>query len=113
MSEEHKTPSPLSTGGAGTLDQSMMSCTAGATVAMLGALTGVKSQVTTGLILMKRLSIRGVYVDSRERFEAMIGFIGESGLQPVIDRTFGFEQLPDALRHMEAGMHFGKIVVEL
>lgn len=103
----------VETGGAGTLDQSMMSCTAGATVAMLGALTGVKSQVTTGLILMKRLSIRGVYVDSRERFEAMIGFIDESGLQPVIDRTFGFEQLPDALRHMEAGMHFGKLVVEL
>ena len=31
----------------------------------------------------------------------------------VVDRIFGFDQLPDALRHMEAGKHFGKIVVEL
>jgi hypothetical protein len=25
--------------------------------------------------------------------------------------VFRFEELPDALRHMEAGAHFGKIVV--
>lgn len=103
----------VETGGAGTLDQSMMSCAAGATVAILGALAGLKADVMTALILMGRLSIRGVYVDSRRRFEEMIGFIDESALQPVIDSTFSFEQLPDALRHMEAGMHFGKIVVEI
>ncbi len=80
---------------------------------MLGALTGVKAEITTALILMRRLSIRGVYVDSRRRFEEMIVFINEHAIEPVIDRSFSLDQLPDALRHMEAGKHFGKIVVEL
>jgi NADPH:quinone reductase-like Zn-dependent oxidoreductase len=34
-------------------------------------------------------------------------------LHPVIDRTFGFDQMPEALRLMEAGGHFGKICVSV
>ena len=80
---------------------------------MLGALTGLKADVMFALILMRRLSIRGVYVDSRQRFEEMIVFINDHAIEPVVDRTFSFDQLPDALRYMQAGKHFGKIVVEL
>jgi hypothetical protein len=29
----------------------------------------------------------------------------------VIDRTFGFEEFPEALRWMNAGSHVGKIVI--
>ena len=32
-------------------------------------------------------------------------------IKPVVDKIFGFEQLPQAFAHMEAGKHFGKIVV--
>jgi len=33
-------------------------------------------------------------------------------LKPVIGRTFGFDEVPDALKLMQAGGHFGKIVVK-
>lgn len=98
-------------GGPGTLDRSMKATRAGGIVALLGALTGRQGPVTTGLILMKRLNIHGIMVDSRAAFEAMNRFIEQHQIKPVIDRRFTFEQLPDALRCMEAGEHFGKIVV--
>ena len=44
---------------------------------------------------------------------AMNRFIADQGIQPVIDRMFAFDDLPEALRYMESGAHFGKIVVEV
>lgn len=103
----------VETGGAGTLDQSMQAARAGGTIALLGALTGVKAEVTTGLILMKRLVVAGVMVDSRKAFADMNRFLTEKSIRPVIGNTFSFSELPQALRHMESGGHFGKIVVEM
>ncbi len=103
----------VETAGGGTLDRSLTATRAGGTVALLGALTGLKAQINVGLILMKELHVAGILVGSRSAFEAMNRFIEQHTLKPVIDRTFPFDQLPDALRHMESGRHFGKIVVEL
>ena len=54
----------------------------------------------------------GLSVGSRRMFEGMTAAIGRNGLKPVIDRVFGFGAVPDALRLMQKGGHFGKIVVE-
>jgi NADPH:quinone reductase-like Zn-dependent oxidoreductase len=32
-------------------------------------------------------------------------------LRPVIDSRYAFEQLPQALRHLQGGRHMGKIVI--
>lgn len=103
----------VETVGAATLDQSMTCTRAGGTVALLGALRGLRAPVTTGLILMKRLRVLGIMVDCRRAFEEMNRFIEQQRIEPVIDRTFRFDELPDALRYMERGEHFGKIVVTL
>jgi NADPH:quinone reductase-like Zn-dependent oxidoreductase len=34
-------------------------------------------------------------------------------LKPVIDRHFALEQLPEALALMQAGGHFGKVVIDI
>jgi NADPH:quinone reductase-like Zn-dependent oxidoreductase len=101
----------VETAGPGTLDQSLKATRAGGAIALLGALTGRQGTITTGLILMKRLRIVGIMVDSRAAFGNLCNFLVEHRIQPVIDQQFTFEQLPAALRCMEAGRHFGKIVV--
>ena len=101
----------VETAGPGTLDRSMKATRAAGTVALLGALTGRQGLVTTGLILMKRLHVVGIMVDSRAAFEALSRFLGEHRIEPVIDRRFSFDELPAALRFMQEGQHFGKIVV--
>lgn len=103
----------VETAGPGTLDRTLKAVRAGGRIALMGALTGRQGNVTTGLILMKRLRICGIMVDSRAAFEAMCRFIEQHHIEPVISARFTFDQFPDALRHMEAGRHFGKIVVTL
>jgi NADPH:quinone reductase-like Zn-dependent oxidoreductase len=100
-------------GGPGTLDQSLRATRPGGTIALLGALTGRKGEITTGLILMKRLHVAGIFVDCRAAFEHLNRFIEQHEIKPVIQRRFPFDQLPEALRLMEAGGHFGKIVIEM
>ena len=46
-------------------------------------------------------------------FEAMNAAIAANGVKPVIDSVFGFKEAQAAFRHMEAGAHFGKIVVRV
>ena len=64
-------------------------------------------------ILMKSLQVKGIFVGSRELFEQMNRAITESKLKPVIDKTFAFDQVPEALKYLESGSHFGKIVIEI
>ncbi|HUU83183.1 MAG TPA: NAD(P)-dependent alcohol dehydrogenase [Phycisphaerae bacterium] len=103
----------VETGGAGTLTQSMAATRAGGTIGFLGALTGLKAEVNLGLLLMKRLHLAGIFVDSRASFEAMNRFITEHDIRPVINRSFSFDDLGEAFRYMESGRHFGKIVVQI
>jgi len=61
--------------------------------------------------MRKSLSVRGIYVGSREMFDDMNRAIAAHRLHPVIDRVFDFAEARDAFRHMEGASHFGKIVL--
>jgi len=96
-------------GGAGTLAQSLLAVRVGGRISLIGVLAGGRAD--TMPILMKNVAVQGIFVGSREMFEAMNGAIALHGLKPVIDRAFPFAEYPAALRHMESGAHFGKIVL--
>jgi NADPH:quinone reductase-like Zn-dependent oxidoreductase len=97
-------------GGAGTLAQSFDAVRNGGRISLIGVLTG--GEVNPIPILMKNITVQGIFVGSREMFEAMNRAIALGGLKPVIDRVFPFTEFPQALRHMESGAHFGKIVLK-
>ena len=99
-------------GGAGTLGQSLRAVRTGGHVSLIGVLSG-GGEVNPTPVLMKNVRIQGIYVGSRAMFEAMNRAIALHGLRPVVDRVFPFEEAAAALRHMESGAHFGKIVVRL
>jgi len=46
-------------------------------------------------------------------FESMNKAIALHKMLPVVDRVFAFDQVHDALRYMESGEHFGKIVIRI
>lgn len=98
-------------GGAGTLTQSLRATRAGGTVGLLGALTGLTAQVNIAPVLMMRLRIAGILVGSRAQFLDLNAFLSERHIDPVVSDRFAFDQLADALAHMQAGKHFGKIVL--
>lgn len=97
-------------GGAGTLGQSLRAVRMGGRISLIGVLSG-GGQVDPTPILMKNVCVQGIFVGSRAMFEAMNGAIAQHRMRPVVDRVFRFGELPDALRHMERGAHFGKIAL--
>ena len=41
----------------------------------------------------------------------MVRAIEQNGLKPVVDRTFGLDEIKDAFRYMETKSYFGKIAL--
>ncbi|MCI0641221.1 MAG: NAD(P)-dependent alcohol dehydrogenase [Gemmataceae bacterium] len=95
-------------GGAGTLAQSLRGVRVGGTISLIGVLSGV-GQANPLPILMKQVRLQGIFVGSREMFEAMNRAVALHRLRPVVDRVFGFSEIRPALEHMQQGAHFGKI----
>ncbi|MBI2361020.1 MAG: NAD(P)-dependent alcohol dehydrogenase [Deltaproteobacteria bacterium] len=100
-------------GGAGTLDKSMRCARIGGHISLIGILAGASGQTLIPLALVKSLRLQGIYVGSREMFEAMNRAISLHQLRPVVNRVFPFAEVREALRYMESGAHFGKIAVRL
>jgi NADPH:quinone reductase-like Zn-dependent oxidoreductase len=102
----------IEVGGAGTFSQSLRAVRRGGTISLIGVLAGF-GEVNPLPILMKGIHANGIYVGSREMFERMNRAITVAKLQPVIDRVFSMDEISEALRYMESGSHFGKIVVRM
>lgn len=100
-------------GGSGTLMKSLRAVRMAGTVSVIGALSGGAGEVSPLPILMKSVRVQGVFVGSREMFEAMNRAILAHRMTPVVDRVFGFEQAREAMHYMESGAHFGKVVIRL
>lgn len=100
-------------GGAGTLPRSLRAVRMGGRISLIGVLSGGSGELGLFPILMKNVRIQGIYVGSRALFEAMNRAIAFHQLRPVIDRVFPFAEAPAALRHLESGSHFGKIVIRV
>lgn len=96
-------------GGAGTLNQSLRAVRYGGQISLIGVLSGGAGEISTASILIKNVRVQGIYVGSREIFEAMNRAIALHKLKPVVDRVFPFNEVREALAYMESGAHFGKI----
>ncbi len=99
-------------GGAGTLPLSIRCVKLGGYVALSGVLTG-GGEFNPMPVLMRHIRLQGIFVGSVQMFAGMLKAIEVAQMRPVIDRVFPFEQAIDALKHMESGSHFGKVVIRV
>src|SRR5262249_26077478 len=99
-------------GGAGTLAKSIRAVRMAGTTAVIRVRSGM-GEVNPLPILMKTIRMQGIFVGSRSMFESMNRAIESSGLRPVIDRVFPMEDAVAALKHLESGAHFGKVVISM
>lgn len=101
-------------GGAGTLGKALACVRVGGQISVIGVLSGRSAaDFDVRPILMKGVSLNGIFVGHREMAEDMNRAIALHRLKPVLDRTFSFAQAAQALAYMESGAHFGKIVITL
>jgi NADPH:quinone reductase-like Zn-dependent oxidoreductase len=100
-------------GGAGTFMRSIASVRIGGSVAQIGVLSESSEGIVIAKLLHKQVRLRGIYVGSRIHFEMMNRAIAQHQMKPVVDEVFTFHDAPAALRRMEAGSHFGKLVLRV
>lgn len=102
----------LELGGAGTLEQTLRAVRPGAQVSLIGVLAGPVANLNITPILMQNVRVQGILVGSRDELARMTEAFARHQIKPTIDKTFAFDKLPEAFKHMQAGRHFGKIVLE-
>lgn len=101
----------IEVGGAGTLDQSLKAVRMGGHVSLIGVLAA-GGNFNPIPVLMKAIDLRGIFVGSRVMFEDMNRAFALHKVKPVIDKVFPASEIIDALKYLESGRHFGKIVVK-
>jgi len=100
-------------GGGGTFNQSMEALTIGGHISIIGALSGVSTELNLLSMVFKNVHTHGITVGTREDHEAMNHFFSEHQIHPIIDKEVSFEQGADAIIGIASGNHFGKIVVNI
>ncbi len=103
----------IEVGGGGTLAKSMQAVRVAGTISLIGILAGAKAEVNPLPAVMKSLNIQGIYVGSRDMFEAINRAIAPHQIKPVIDRVFPFEEAKEAYTYLTSGAHFGKVVIKV
>ncbi len=99
----------IEVGGSGTLNQALAAVRPGGEVALVGVLTGFGGDINTGAILMKAINLRGVYVGSVSDLATSL----RSGVRPIIDEVFPFEQADAAFDRLLSGAHRGKVAIHI
>ncbi len=100
-------------GGPETLNRSLLAARFGGHIALIGVLTGTAGDIQTVQILRKGIRLDGIYVGSRAMLGDIVAYLEQTGLRPVIDSVFCFDDAPAAFRRLESGGHLGKIVIRL
>jgi NADPH:quinone reductase-like Zn-dependent oxidoreductase len=103
----------LEVGGEKTAQQSLASVRMQGTVVIIGGVSGFGGAINPRSLIVGATRVQGVYVGSRQMHEDLARFVTGARITPVVDRTFPYEQAPDAYRHFESGGHFGKVAVAL
>jgi NADPH:quinone reductase-like Zn-dependent oxidoreductase len=101
----------LELGGPGTYDRSLRSVASGGNIVQIGVLTGFGPKPDLARLQWENANIIGVTVGSVEHFATMNRFLSEHAIHPILDRIYGFDEVPEAYAHLRSGSHFGKIVV--
>ena len=99
----------IEVGGSGTISRSLKAVRMGGTVSVIGILSGTDAAVRPTDLLMNSLRVQGIYVGSRAMFQRLNKALELHAIKPVIDRTFAWTDIKEALRYMESQGHFGKI----
>ncbi|HWU03134.1 MAG TPA: alpha/beta fold hydrolase [Novosphingobium sp.] len=99
-------------GGSGTLAKSIASLGLDGHMAMIGALDGFGGDIPALPMIFAALRVSAVMVGSRADQEALIAFLNEKGVRPVIDSVYAFDDAEQAYARTNAGA-FGKVVISM
>jgi NADPH:quinone reductase-like Zn-dependent oxidoreductase len=85
----------------------------GGRIVFYGGTLGPIPQVPPAKIFWKQLSILGSTMGTDEDFAALLRFVAEHRLVPIVDEVFPLAEGEAAMRRLAEGQQFGKIVLRI
>ncbi len=102
----------IETVGKATWSHSLKSLDQGGRLVVAGATTGADPSADLNRLFYREISVLGSAMGSLEEFKALCRFMEHADLHPPVSEVYdGVERVPDAMRTMEAGEIFGKLVI--
>jgi NADPH:quinone reductase-like Zn-dependent oxidoreductase len=98
--------------GRATLTGSMQTVARGGRIVIVGNTSGPRAEIDIRFIFGKQISLIGSTMGSHQDFLTVTDLLWKGKLKPVIDKVFPLSEGIEAYRRMEAGEHFGKIVLQ-
>jgi alcohol dehydrogenase len=83
----------------------------GGEIASVGFLSAENPGIDFFQLKMSGASFRNITVGDRAALLDLTRAVAATGLKPIIDRVFAFDEARDAFRHLESGAHLGKVVI--
>jgi NADPH:quinone reductase-like Zn-dependent oxidoreductase len=104
----------VETVGAATWSHTLRSVAPGGRVVVAGASSGDGPPAELVRVALQEITVLGSTMGTLEELTALCRFVEEHDLHPPVSQVVqGVEQVPDALRALDAGEQLGKIVVAI
>ncbi|WP_144157369.1 zinc-dependent alcohol dehydrogenase family protein [Paraburkholderia sp. BCC1885] len=103
----------VETVGAATFPRSLKAAAIAGTIFVVGFVSGMDLTIPVLPINLKTLRIIGNNTGSTANLADAVRAITESGIKPVIDQVFSFNDARGAYRLLDGATHFGKIAIEI
>ncbi len=91
--------------------QLLKACRPGARIVMYGGTAGDIQNFSPQILFWKQITLLGTTMGTPQEFEEMLDFVSKHKIKPVIDSVYDLRDVNQALKRMESGKHFGKIVI--
>lgn len=97
--------------GQATWDVSLKVLARGGRLVTCGATSGPVAETDIRYVFGRALTIHGTWMGGKAELYELLPLIEQGTLRPVVDRVFALSEVRDAHAYLEAGQHFGKVVL--
>ena len=100
-------------GGVGTLPRSYQCVAHEGEIKLIGVITLPDGDLSPYPLMFKSATLRGIFVGRRHLFVDLLKAIAQSGIEPVIDKEFAFDDTVAAYEYLASAQHLGKVVIRI
>ena len=107
----------LETGGLETMNHSIDAAAVGGRIVLIGGLaapdSGLAAVSNAFGWVVKNLQINGITSGSRAMLAELVRAVAGAGLDPILHRTFAFDEAAAAYACLHSGTHIGKVAIRV
>jgi NADPH:quinone reductase-like Zn-dependent oxidoreductase len=99
--------------GAAVWPQALKSLVRGGRIVTCGATTGDQPGADLRRLFIRQLTVFGSTLGTHAEFAALLAFVEQHRIVPVIDSSYPLDEVPAALSRLESGRQFGKVAIRI